>query len=103
MKNYNDFLGIKEIKNDKLLTVVLSSNRDILYAGRFYYPIIATNINNNIVISCSSKIAEKCLKKDLIPTYWVNKNNIPSRRVAEKAGFELLSKEMVVSIDNANN
>ena len=33
----------------------------------------------------------------------VNKNNIPSRRVAEKAGFELLSKEMVVSIDNANN
>lgn len=49
------------------------------------------------------KIAEECLKKGLIPTYWVNKNNIPSRRVAENAGFELLSKEMVVSIDNANN
>ena len=99
MKNYNDFLGIKEIKNDKLLSVVLSSNRDILYAGRFYYPIIATNINNNIVISWSCKIAEKCLKKDLIPTYWVNKNNIPSRRVAEKAGFTLLSKEIVVSLE----
>lgn len=42
------------------------------------------------------KIAEECLKKGLIPTYWVNKNNIPSRRVAENAGFELLSKEMVV-------
>ena len=49
------------------------------------------------------KIAEQCLKKGLIPTYWVNKNNIPSRRVAENTGFELLSKEMVVSIDNANN
>lgn len=49
------------------------------------------------------KIAEQCLKKGLIPTYLVNKNNIPSRRVAGNAGFELLSKEMVVSIDNAND
>ena len=63
MKNYNDFLGIKEIKNDKILTVVSSPNRDILYAKRFYYPIIATNINNSIVISCSSKIADKLNKK----------------------------------------
>ena len=99
MKNFNDFLGIKEFEYGKIFTVISSPNRDILYAGRFYYPIIATNINNSIVISCSSKIAEKCLKKDLIPTYWVNKNNIPSRRVAEKAGFTLLSKEIVVSLE----
>lgn len=45
------------------------------------------------------KIAEQCLKKGLIPTYWVNKNNIPSRKVAKNAGFELLSKEIVVSIE----
>ena len=63
MKNYNDFLGIKELEHGKIFTVISSSNRDILYAGRFYYPIIATNINNNIVISCSSKIAEKLNKK----------------------------------------
>lgn len=63
MKNYNDFLGIKEFEYGKILTVVSSPNRDILYAGRFYYPIIATNINNNIVISCSSKIADKLNKK----------------------------------------
>ena len=63
MKNYNDFLGIKEFEYGKILTVVSSPNRDILYAKRFYYPTIATNINNNIVISCSSKIADKLNKK----------------------------------------
>ena len=75
MKNYNDFLGIKEIKNDKILTVVSSSNRDILYAGRFYYPIIATNINNSIVISCSSKIANK-LNKKVNEIEELNENNL---------------------------
>ena len=63
MKNYNDFLGIKEFDCGKIFTVISSSNRDILYAGRSYYPIIATNINNSIVISCSSKIADKLNKK----------------------------------------
>ena len=63
MKNYNDFLGIKEFEYGKIFTVISSPNRDILYAGRFYYPIIATNINNNIVISCSSKIADKLSQK----------------------------------------
>ena len=75
MKNYNDFLGIKEIKNDKILTVVSSPNRDILYAGRFYYPIIATNINNSIVISCSSKIANK-LNKKVNEIEELNENNL---------------------------
>lgn len=59
--------------------------------------------NKGFATKVVQKIAEECLKKGLIPTYWVNKNNIPSRRVAEKAGFKLLSKEMVVSIDNVNN
>ena len=59
--------------------------------------------NKGFATKVVQKIAEECLKNGLIPTYWVNKNNIPSRRVAENAGFELLSKEMVVSIDNANN
>ena len=62
MKNYNDFLGIKEFEYGKIFTVISSPNRDILYAGRFYYPIIATNINNSIVISWLSKIADKLNK-----------------------------------------
>ena len=59
--------------------------------------------NKGFATKVVEKIADERLKKGLIPTYWVNKNNIPSRRVAGNAGFELLSKEMVVSIDNANN
>ena len=59
--------------------------------------------NRNLATKVVQKISEECLNRGLIPTYWVNKNNIPSRKVAKNAGFELLSKEMVVSIDNANN
>lgn len=55
--------------------------------------------NKGFATKVVEKIAYECLKKDLIPTYWVNKNNIPSRRVAEKAGFTLLSKEIVVSLE----
>lgn len=55
--------------------------------------------NKGFATKVVEKIADECLKKDLIPTYWVNKNNIPSRRVAEKAGFTLLSKEIVVSLE----
>ena len=59
--------------------------------------------NKGFATKVVQKIAEECLKNGLIPIYWGNKNNIPSRRVAENAGFKLLSKEMVVSIDNVNN
>ena len=55
--------------------------------------------NKGFATKVVEKIADECLKKGLIPTYWVNKNNIPSRRVAEKAGFTLLSKEIVVSLE----
>ena len=75
MKNYNDFLGIKEFDCGKIFTVISSSNRDILYAGRFYYPIIATNINNSIVISCSSKIADK-LNKNVNKIGELSENNL---------------------------
>lgn len=55
--------------------------------------------NKGFATKLVEKIADECLKKGLIPTYWVNKNNIPSRRVAGNAGFELLSKGIVVSIE----
>lgn len=55
--------------------------------------------NKGFATKVVEKIADECLKKGLIPTYWVNKNNIPSRRVAGNAGFELLSKEIVASIE----
>lgn len=55
--------------------------------------------NKGFATKVVEKISEECLKKGLIPTYWANKNNIPSRKVAENAGFELFSKEIVVSIE----
>ena len=60
--------------------------------------------NKNLATKVVQKISEECLNRGLIPTYWVNKNNIPSIMVAEKAGFKLLSKEIVLSIElNTNN
>ena len=54
--------------------------------------------NKGFATKIVEKISRKCLQKGIIPRYWVNKDNESSKNVAKKAGFKLLSKEIVLSI-----
>lgn len=44
-----------------------------------------------------AKTVEWCFKNNKIPIYWVASSNIPSIRLAERLGFQVKSKEIVIT------
>lgn len=83
MKEYYDFLGLENKYNINDIILTSSKNREILLGGKFYYPIIETNINNKIIISCSPRYFEN-LKKYL--------KNIEHKDILEKFASKYLDK-----------
>lgn len=45
-----------------------------------------------------AKTVKYCFKNNKIPIYWVASSNIPSIRLAESLGFQMKSKELVITI-----
>ena len=44
------------------------------------------------------KISRECEDINITPMYWVNSANMSSIKLAQKAGFEIVSEEIVISI-----
>ena len=46
------------------------------------------------------KISNDLLENEIIPIYWVNKNNKESIKLANKVSFKVKASEIVVKINN---
>ena len=102
MKEYINFLGLNEVEKENRIIVTSSSNRDILLSGKFYYPILITRLNNNIIISCSPKYVEDLKEIELIEE---DKLKEKLNKFAEKyfENFEIKEMNRLIKIANKNN
>lgn len=105
-KIFKDFLGIKKINNDIKLAMFSSSNRNIIYTGKFYYPIIVTKIDNHIIISCANEFTNK-LKKEIIELKKINKNSLKDflNKFAKREfrTFEIKEMYRLIKLSNKNS
>ena len=102
MKNYIEFLGLDKIKRENEIILASSDNREILLSGKFYYPILITRLNNNIIISCSPKYVE-----DLKEIEFIEEDKLKEKlnKFAEKyfENFEIKEMNRLIKIANKNN
>lgn len=97
IKRYKYLNGI--VKDGKIVSLGFISNVD--YNGANI--VIQTKEkyqNKGYGTAIVEKISNDLLENEIIPIYWVNKNNKESIKLANKVGFKVKASEIVVKINN---
>lgn len=89
------------LKDDKVASLGYVS--DIFYGfGNIVIQTIDEHRNCGYGKKVVEAISRECLNNQIIPIYWVNKNNEFSIKLAESLDFKKVSEEFVVKVKNNN-